>query len=745
MGARKTISLAAFRRNEDQRAEELRAELPVLLGRLVAEVPGSTMELHVDTGDDGVVRALIAVEAADQSAELIGEAAALLEPAAEIVAAEPVGDDGSIYWPLVATTRAVLGFRQDDSASTASLVWSSAGTRGVPELVELVNPYAGVGIRVRLTAGDPVGMARVHWDVDFAIVTHGTRPSLRLRAAVRAQYPGLEIATAPGGPPAVLRASIEELPAAFAVPVAGEEPIPGAYVGTAVPLPLHPSRRSSTDAGSIRIGSAFTVAGKAVPVTLTLSERLRHIHVIGRTGTGKSSLLAGVIHEVAMTGDGALVLDPHGTLVDRIVAELPASAAARTWVIRCGDVANPVPINPMSVEDSVRREIAIQDICATFQYLFDPKHTGIVGPRFHERVAMGLRALAAVYGSRASLLDVPAALGNAEFMKKAAQTSPDNRLKNWLANDSASQRSSDYGEVVAWVNSKFESFSGTAAMRAILGSGADAFDMGAVMDEGRILLVDLSKGEIGESATSLLGYLYLNEVWIGALQRKNPARPFTVIVDEAQSMISGSLTAMLSEGRKFGLSVLLAHQYLGQLDSDLLPAIDGNVATTVAFRGGGADAPALRQRFGERVDTTTLMTLPDLSAITLRTAADVTGDPYTMKVDHNERVVQRSGDEFLEFEASLVAATIAELVEPHRESTAAAAAWKSAISTFGAAPAPASSRKAPATPPPSKPKPKDDSFLDEWLAKRKKAEADRPVKVTDPNDGADDPFRPDHP
>lgn len=740
---RKSISLAAFRRNEDRRAAELRVELPVLLARLVAEVPGSTLEMRVDTGDDGVIRTFVTCEAGENSDELIHETAAVLEPAAEILPAFEPSDDRTAVWPLVASARAVLGFRQDDSASWSSMVWSSAGTRGVPELVDLVNSYAAIGIRVRMTAGDHVGPARPHWDVDFAVIAGETEPTLRLRAAVRAMYPGLEIATEPGGRPAVLRATIEELSAAFAVPVAGEEPIPGAYVGTAVPLPLYPSRESIPDGRSVRIGSALTVAGRPVPVMVTRTERLRHVHVLGRTGTGKSSLLAGFVQEIATSGDGALVLDPHGTLVDRIVAELPSSAAARTWVIRCGDVANPVPINPLSVEDNVRREIAVQEICATFQYLFDPKNTGIVGPRFHERVAMGLRALTAVYGSRASLLDVPAALGNASFMKHAAATSPDNRLRNWLLNDSASQRSNDYGEVVAWVNSKFESFSGTAAMRAILGSGAEAFDMSAAMDDGRILLVDLSKGDIGDSATRLLGYLYLNEVWIGALQRKDPARPFTVIVDEAQSLISGSLREMLSEGRKFGLSVVLAHQYLGQLDADLLPAIDGNVATTIAFRAAGADAPALRQRFGERVDTTTLMTLPDLSAITLRTAADVTGEPYTLRIDHNERVEQRSGEALRAFGDALAAATIADLVEPHREATEAAASWRSAISMFGRSSGESSAAKRPPAP---RPKPKDDSFLDEWMAKRKKLADGVAPPVTSPVDAQpEDSMRPEHP
>lgn len=710
---RSTMWLAAFRRNADSRAVELRAELPVLLGRLVAEVPASTLELCVATGADDVVSATLKVESETAADELLGEAAALLDPAVEILSMPAdLGHAPDTCWPLVTSARAALGFHPDGSGVAARHAFASAGTSGVPELVELVSPYVGVGFRVRLTAAQPCGPGHPAWDVDFAVLTTGSAPSLRLRAAVRTLYPGLEVASHPGGSPAMLRAGIDDLAAAFAIPVAGEQPIAGTYVGTAAPLPLHPSRRTSAGAGSLRVGAAVTVTGKRLAVSLSLAERLRHVHVLGRTGTGKSSFLAGVVHQLASSGDGALVLDPHGRLVDRIVAELPADAVTRTWVVRCGDVDNPVPLNPLAVRDRVRREIAIDDVNAAFQYLFDPKYTGIVGPRFRERVAMGLRALAAAHGPRASLLDVPAALADSRFMMRAAAMSGDDRLKAWVTNNESNSRSSEYADLVSWVNSKFESFSSTTAMRAILGSGADAFDASTVMDQGRIVLVDLSKGDIGESATRLLGYMYLNEAWIGALQRKDPGRPFTVIVDEAQSMISGSLSAMLSEGRKFGLSIVLAHQYLGQLDSDLLPAIDGNVATTVAFRAAGADAPALRQRFGERVDTATLMTLPDLSAITLRTAADVTGEPYTLIVDHNETVRERCGAELESFATTLAGRTRAELVDPHREFTAAAAEGRSNLTILE--PAPAAAPK----PPPLKPPAQAGAFLDEWMAKR---------------------------
>lgn len=199
-------------------------------------------------------------------------------------------------------------------------------------------------------------------------------------------------------------------------------------------------------------------------------------------------------------------------------------------------------------------------------------------------------------------------------------------------------------------------------------------------------------------------------------------------------MIAGSLCAMLSEGRKFGLSVVLAHQYLGQLSEDLLPAVDGNVATTVAFRSAVADAPALRQRFGQAVKEATLMTLPDLSAVTLRTAAHVTGEPHTLIVDHNELVTERTGQDLADFTDALTAATAKDLVDEYRDKTSAAAEGKSNLRVADEQP-PAPSTPATPQPRPSLSKAKDRSFLDEWLEKRQRlADQQSSGKPTGTND-----------
>ncbi|MCT1862810.1 hypothetical protein HMPREF3086_01535 [Dietzia sp. HMSC21D01] len=139
-------------------------------------------------------------------------------------------------------------------------------------------------------------------------------------------------------------------------------------------------------------------------------------------------------------------------------------------------------------------------------------------------------------------------------------------------------------------------------MKGVLGTGENSIDWTEVMDSGRIVLVDLSKAALGETSSRLLGYLLLNSFWTSALQRKSD-RTFSLFVDEVQSFSSSTLPDMLSEGRKFRLSVIVAHQYLGQLDTRLRNALDGNVGTTLAFGCSASDAPEIAARFGGLLTT----------------------------------------------------------------------------------------------------------------------------------------------
>lgn len=701
------IELSALRRLSETESNRARVEVPMRLGALLTEADGdSALELTVLSAEDAMVTTILTVAAGDVTVatEIAVAMTDLIAPIAQLCDAQAVDRRAVTEWALVVDS---LG--EGFGFGIGAVQSPQVNFRGcpLPSLDTLFNelsrtPHTGVRVTLR--------RAGARFEVRLSILTRSGYPSLGVRAAVRQRFPGLRVVKT-AGPGSWIGVGADDLDRVLPLPVAGRQPVPGTFTGPAAPIPASRQRVIVAAEGGIRIGHAKTVSGQIVPVELSLQERVRHLHFLGRTGTGKSSALAALINQLAAAGtEGALVLDPHGHLIERVLAELPSNAIARTWVIRCGDVSNPVPLSPLAEADPVRRDIAIDATCSIFQELFDRKDSGVVGPRFRERVAMGMRALVSLHGAEASFLDVPAILANTTLMDEVVGSTSDDRLRDWWANEKLSRRSAEHGEVVSWVNSKFEAFASTAAVRAVLGSGRDAIDFAAAMDDGRIILVDLSKAHLGEQASRLLGYLYLNRAWEGALRRRRTQQPFTVVVDEAQTLIAGALSTMLSEGRKFGLSVVLAHQYLGQLDAGLRPAVDGNVATTLAFRSAVADTAELFTRFGGQVDPAVLTTLPNLAAITLRTAGDVGVSPHTVMIDHNDRCVARSAQDVESVTQLVHDATVAALVEPHRTLTTAAAAGKSRVAAAGSG---LHARR--------EPQRQERSFLDEWLANRHSA------------------------
>nr|WP_255520481.1 type IV secretion system DNA-binding domain-containing protein [Corynebacterium meridianum] len=479
------------------------------------------------------------------------------------------------------------------------------------------------------------------------------------------QLSGLRIAETSCSPEAITWYAVRtsELERLIPLATASEGTItPGVRVGASPVIPFQPGPKSSdaaprqhreevdssgTIASDLRIGAApTTIYGSDGPlhdVRIEPVERLRHLHILGQTGTGKSSLIADLAHQISDSDEGMIILDPHGSLVERVAKELSPVARQRTWLIRCGDTDAPVPLNPLATDDPIEREKAIASVCDMFQYLFGSKEYMVVGPRFKERVAMGIRMLYGIHGSLASLVDVPEILSDSQKIKELARETTDSRVKVWARSESAACRSSDHGELVQWVNSKFEEFNGSAHVRGILGSGLDSFDAAQAMDEGRIILIDLSTATLGEQAARLLGYMYLSKIWLGALQRTN-TRTFSVIVDEAHLLTAGSLVSMLSEGRKFGLSVILAHQYLDQLSDDLAAAVAGNVGTVIAMRQALKDAHTTAARVGELTVANYLTRQADLTALVNRTAAVPQSKPHTLFVDYNDRAIGFDND-----------------------------------------------------------------------------------------------------
>lgn len=602
---------------------------PRVLG-LLAAAPDTELALSFEADQRGTIAGLVEIIGGPLSdpEEALTAIARALAPVytttpAHTRAAPPVneGDGHGMMWGLS---------RMEGLDLDLDLNFGGFPVAGGREMLEALILAPGYRVRLRARSTTPLsvqGLPCLDLHLGLTAPAGATHLPLELRAVMDRVLPGHRTGPGDGG----FRLSFIDAQALPVLPVATGAPLPGiATAETASIAVRHRPGKTEPLTGPL-LGTLHYPSGVPGAAVLDEAEQLRHVHVTGRTGTGKSSLLTSMAVTAAAAGQGMVVLDPHGELVERIANTLPHSALERTVVIRSGDLDHPIPINPLDTPHPVEQDLAIAELIAAFYTIFDPRHEGVIGPRFEQVMAMSLRTLIAYRGTRASLLEVPRLLTDQAFARRARAAVTDPSITGFWANHDRSRTSDEHGQLISWVTSKWERFTTTAAVRAILGSGQDTLEMTTAMDSNMIVLIDLSTAELGSMAAELLGYLHLTRIWT-ATRRRNTRTPFTVIVDEAQSFMAGALPTMLAEGRKFGLSVVIAHQHLAQLPPALSAALAGNTATQIAFRAGRPDAEALCTRMGGHHHPQTLTELPDLTALIQRTAGNTTTHPFTIHI-----------------------------------------------------------------------------------------------------------------
>ncbi len=365
-------------------------------------------------------------------------------------------------------------------------------------------------------------------------------------------------------------------------------------------------------------------------------------------------------------------------------------------------------LNPLAV-DAAERDLVIGDLVEAFQQLFDPAYQGIVGPRFQRIMRNILATLSEVRGDRASLLDVPRVLERRDFAQALFDRVQDPDLKAFWANDILNNRSSDYQEVIAWVASKFTGFAMNPALRGMLETGEDSFDPADAMRSRKIVLVDLAKGQVGITGARILGMLYLLRYW-GAALAKPVAEPTTLFIDEAGSFSSVPLAAILSEGRKFGLGAVIAHQYMSQLKGGLDEAVEGSIASRFIFRVGSEDAQNLAMSTFPEFGPLDLTGLPQFFAAARLAAVGTPLRPFSLEVDYN-RIAAPQRDAAAG-EKEIRNRTIQGLVDPYRD------APKMDLDDLRSSDEPPHPRLGEARPQPS--------YLDQWLERRRAQDAAQP-------------------
>ena len=354
-----------------------------------------------------------------------------------------------------------------------------------------------------------------------------------------------------------------------------------------------------------KIPSSGLYLGKSVfrgverPVYLSEDDRRRHMYVIGRTGTGKTEFLKSMMLQDILAGKGLCFIDPHGDAAEELLQLIPPQRAEDVIYFDPSDMDRPFGLNMLEAYTEQQRHFVVASIIGLMYKLFDPNKTGIIGPRFEHGVRNAM--LTAMSNPGATFVEVVRIMTDAEFVKELLPKVQDPVVRRYWTDQIAQTTDFHKSEVLDYTVSKFGRFVTNKMMRNIIGQSESSFDLRKVMDEGKILIMNLSKGKIGEENSNFLGLILVPKILAAAMSRTNvemeQRRDFYLYVDEFQNFATDTFADILSEARKYRLNLTVANQFIGQIGEDLKNAVFGNVGTLVAFRVGVTDANYLQHEF----------------------------------------------------------------------------------------------------------------------------------------------------
>ena len=336
-------------------------------------------------------------------------------------------------------------------------------------------------------------------------------------------------------------------------------------------------------------------------------DRFSHIYIIGKTGTGKSTLLESMAAQDLGAGRGFALIDPHGDLVERLFARVPPERRNELIYLDAGDANQPYGYNPLRHVAADRIALAASGMLDVFKQMW-PDAWGVRMEHILRNVVMAL-----LEQSDATLADVLRIFSDKPFRKSIAASLRNETVRSFLQNEFEKFSFGYRSDATAPIQNKVGAFLADPRLKRILTAPGHDLHIRQLMDEGRILLVNLAKGVIGNDSASLLGGLLVTTLGLAAYTRADTAlserRDFFVYVDEFQNFTTLALADMLSELRKYRVSFTIAHQYLHQISPDLRHAVLGNSGTLIAFRLGAEDARQFSQEFDPHIAATDLVHL----------------------------------------------------------------------------------------------------------------------------------------
>lgn len=338
-------------------------------------------------------------------------------------------------------------------------------------------------------------------------------------------------------------------------------------------------------------------------------DRLSHMYVVGKTGTGKSTLLETMARQDLARGEGFALFDPHGDLVEKLLPAVPEERRDKLVYMNVPDAARPLAFNPLAGVPPHERTLAASGMLEAMKKLWADSW----GPRLEHILRNALLCL--LEQPEPTLADVLRLLSDKSYRRRAADRCSNPAVRAFWLNEFQGWHARYRSEAIAPVQNKVGAFLSNPVLHGILTQKKSAFDVRRLIDEGRVLLVNLAKGRVGEDGAALLGSLLVSRLGLAALSRADSAPaeryPFFLYLDEFQSFTTLSLANMLSELRKYGMGLVLAHQHLSQLEDEVRAAVLGNAGTTISFRVGPEDAELLAREFAPEIGSLDLMSLPN--------------------------------------------------------------------------------------------------------------------------------------
>jgi type IV secretory pathway TraG/TraD family ATPase VirD4 len=340
--------------------------------------------------------------------------------------------------------------------------------------------------------------------------------------------------------------------------------------------------------------------GKKTPIHYRSADRLRHMYMIGKTGVGKSTVFQSMALQDIKNGDGVCFLDPHGESIDWLLERIPSERLPDVVVFDPSDTEFPFGLNLLEAKTEQEKDFLVSECIQIFYKLFDPEKTGMIGPQFeHWLRNAALTVMAGPDGG--SILEIPKLFVDQEFELSKRRYVTDPLVQDFWTKQMAKTSDFHRSEMLNYFMSKFGHFMNNALMRNIIGQHKSSFSFDDVIAGKKILLINLSKGKIGEMNAHMLGLILISKLQASILSRAHiptdQRHPFYLYVDEFQNFVTDTFISILSESRKYGLGAHLTNQYLAQLPKKIQDAVLGNVGTLLSFEVGAEDANLLTKEF----------------------------------------------------------------------------------------------------------------------------------------------------